>query len=73
MTYKEKKLKQFSEILTKPTGTPSVCLDFLSSTIDEILGCLPAETKNKNLDFYEGFMVCRNLFLFNLEQKAGEL
>lgn len=76
MTYKEKKLKEFEEFcLDKGVlfTDRKMMAGFLYETIDEILGCLPAESENKDWDFHEGFMVCRNLFLLNLEKKAGEV
>ena len=84
MTYKEKKLKEFEDnhkstwdIQEKGIVATVIdfdeAKDFLSSTIDEIMACLPAESENKDWNFHEGFMVCRNLFLLNLQKKAGEV
>ena len=82
MTYKEKKLKKLKELFLKEEGAHSYIRagtveDFISSTIDEILGCLPEKqitTSGVWLTRYKGgFNSCRDEFLQNLEEKAGEL
>lgn len=81
MTYKEKKLKEFEEFTQAMFPSPKeleiidLCKELFSSTIDEILTCLPEERKCKidvspTPDIYN-FNACREEFFLNLDQKAG--
>lgn len=69
MTYKEKKLKEYTDKMVVSSksalGIMRDSRDFLSSTIDEIMGCFPEEVDN------EIGNSCRAIFLQNLEEKAG--
>lgn len=85
MTYKDKKLKEFED---KHKSTWDIqgkgivatvinfdeAKDFLSSTIDEIMACLP-EKPNELADYFyaQGWDDFKGVFLTNLEQKAGEV
>lgn len=93
MTYKDKKLKEFEDnhkstwdIQEKGIVATVIdfdeAKDFLSSTIDEIMACLPDHTDENEVMilqgedgkfFNHGFNCCILSFLQNLKAKAGEV
>jgi len=80
MTYKEKKMSIFNEVFAPSFKDFDFLMSvnqFIEETIDELLGCLPDEKdklfiEQRNM-FHIGYNVCREDFLQNLEEKAGEV
>lgn len=79
MNYKEQKLKEFEDRMVVSSKSALAAIReskaFISSTIDEIMGCLPELVNPQSNDFSHngfdvGFNSYRFSFLKNLEEKA---